>query len=201
MKSLFKIVLITTLVAINFAFGTLTTRAQNVPNPKLDIKRGFRDLILGDPISKWQSKIVFDNNTEGGFKVYHLISTSDYNVYGKDAREIQLIFDNNTLIGISIITDFYQKMPTNQSKYVLYCPKVELTEIGHIVSGLNELFGNYNSISNADPNNGKGELFEYSWSGKCVELWLFYCNVINTGSWASILILDKCKFKQKDPGF
>jgi hypothetical protein len=201
MKSLFKIILITTLLTINFAFGTITTMAQNVPNPKLDEKRGFRDLILGDPFSKWQTKIVFDNNTKGGFKVYHLTSTSEYTVYGKDVREIQLTFDKNTLIGISIITDFYQKMPKNQSEYDLYFPKIELTEISHIVSGLNKLFGNYNSISEADPNNGKGELFEYSWSGKCVKLWLSYCNEINNGSWASILILDTCKFKEKDPGF
>jgi hypothetical protein len=190
-----------TLTGLSIIILTLATIAQNVTNPKLDEKRGFRDITLGDPISKWQSKIAFDNETKGGFKVYHLISTSSYTVYGKGVRKIQLTFDNNLLIGINIVTDFYQKMPDNQPKYELYSPKVELAEIGHIVSGLNELFGNYSSISKADPNNGEGALFEYLWSGKCVKLWLSYCNVINTGSWASILILDSCKFKQKDPGF
>lgn len=188
---------ITSLIVLFF----ITSSIYSQTNFKLDQKKGFKDILIGDPFSKWQSKITFKGNSSNGGEIYILNNLKDYNVFNKEVILVKLFFKNQKIIAIEIRTDYYQKKPVNFDKYILYSPEINIHEIDNIISGFNNLFGEYESVSKANPNTTESALFDYKWRGNCISLFLSYCNSINEGSWGSILLVDTCKFDKKDPGF
>jgi hypothetical protein len=151
---------------------------------KLDTKKGFKDITLGDSYSKWQEELQYEGIYDDGSKAYHYIGPCCQKVFEYPVDSIILRFENDKLVVISITTKKIQKGYKESGVYSRW----RADDLFSVESSFSYLFGKPTSYQSKE---GKSDV-SYIWDAKNVILITTYNYLgIDFGDRLKILLLDK----------
>jgi hypothetical protein len=128
---------------------------------KLDIKNGFKDFILGESYSKWESFLVRTGSWDDGSVGYSYNGNCCLKIFEYDVESILLRFHDNKIVGIYITTKKFQESYVKSGKYTEW----RTQDFESIRVSFTMLFGEPSYYSTSDSGN-----VTFQWKGKKVNL-------------------------------
>lgn len=122
---------------------------------KLDEKRGFKDIRIGDKLDKWENSLS-NKQIQGNQERYLFNNTCCNRMFSYDISEIYLVFENRELKRIQIYSDWFKDSGVWGD-----------TEFTDIKENLEAVFGEATGLF--EPKDEEG-VFIWYWNGKEIYL-------------------------------
>ncbi len=176
-----------------FIFLKFSFFAQNID--KLDEKKGFKEILIGDSFDKWKSSLKYNGINNDGSSEYLFIGSCCKKLFDYNIEQINIVFYQNKIVEIRIITEKFQK-PKNISGEFTEFREDDFKKIN---DSFISLFGKPSSVEIPE-NSG---IVIYYWISKNIYLFSKYEYLgVNNGDRQVVIVSDlKYSKKSLEDGF